>query len=263
MQTLLHSTKACYTMLLLATTAPKALRRGALCIVCQAVQQLATVHVRTHSRQESRELKAGANAGILLKVVLVGMVLRTVHQLEPSIGEVCVELGMVGGILLDDRAVDFVRNQRDIRSQAHGPSKLAGFVPGVPLVSAIRALCRDPLFRQQGIEEVIVPARRATRPRALEARGHGVLATACLRTGAAGAIRRSPQAARRGLEVGAHVVVRSLCPLGAGEVAVAVGSAKGVTTADEGHGLAVGPAHAITESVSDLQGTELRRAVVY
>ena len=105
--------------------------------MCPAVQQLAVVHVRVHSWQERRELKAGANAGILLKVVLVRMVFRTVHQLEPSIGEVRVELSMVGGVLLDDRAVDFVRNQGDVRSQAHGPSKLAALVPGVPLVSAV------------------------------------------------------------------------------------------------------------------------------
>ena len=83
------------------------------------------------------ELKAGANPRILLEVILVGVILGSVHQLEPSISKVRVELGMVGGVFSDDLVVGLVRNKRDIRGQAHGLGKLARVVAGVPLVIAI------------------------------------------------------------------------------------------------------------------------------
>ena len=83
------------------------------------------------------EPKVGADPSILLQVVLVGVILGSVHQLEPGISKVRVEQGMVGGVLLDDRAVGLVRDERDVRGQAHGLGKLAGLVAGVPLVIAI------------------------------------------------------------------------------------------------------------------------------
>ena len=90
---------------------------------------MATLEALMASRQEfllgSQELEAGAEAGILLQIILVRVVLRAVHQFEPSVGEVRIELGMVGGILLNQMEVGLVCDEGNICSQSHGLGKFA------------------------------------------------------------------------------------------------------------------------------------------
>ena len=102
---------------------------------------IATVKALMASGQEGllryRELEAGAETGILLQVVLMRVVLRAVHQFEPGIRKVRIELGMIGCILFNNLEVGWICNERNICGEAHGLGKLARAVAGVPLVVSI------------------------------------------------------------------------------------------------------------------------------
>mmetsp|Transcript_60071 Transcript_60071/g.112207 ORF Transcript_60071/g.112207 Transcript_60071/m.112207 type:complete len:230 (+) Transcript_60071:420-1109(+) len=170
---------------------------------------------------------------------------------------------MIRRILCSNRPVILVHDQRYVRSQSHGVGKLARPTLGLPLVKAKNALGRNPLLGEQGIEEIVVPSRRAPRPRPFKAGAHGVLPQSSFWARAAGAICRATKASRRGLEVRADFVVRILGPFAAAQIAIAMSAAQGMATSDQGHRLTVRPAHAVSESVPDLEGGEPGRSIVH
>mmetsp|Transcript_56923 Transcript_56923/g.176595 ORF Transcript_56923/g.176595 Transcript_56923/m.176595 type:complete len:339 (-) Transcript_56923:315-1331(-) len=132
-----------------------------------------------------------------------------------------------------------------------------------PLVGAKRTLGGLPMLLECRIEEVVVPPRRASSPRALEARRDRVRAQPGQRAGAASPVSRTATRLWNGLEIRTFPVVGLAGPLGAGQIAVPMGPSQGVTTADEDNGLLVRPTHPVPKGVPHLQGAEPWGAVVH
>mmetsp|Transcript_43994 Transcript_43994/g.88765 ORF Transcript_43994/g.88765 Transcript_43994/m.88765 type:complete len:490 (+) Transcript_43994:224-1693(+) len=209
------------------------------------------------------EFKVRAEVGILLQVILAWMVCRPVDQLEPCIGEVRIELCVVVGVFGGDPPVGLVRRERQVGRQTPRVSILALPVGRLPLVGAERALDRLPVLPERRIEEIVVPPRRGSRPRALEARRNCVRTQPGQRASATSPVSWTSTRLWNSLEVGALLGVGLAGPSCAGQIAVPVRPPQGVTATDQDDGLLVRPAHPVLEGVPHLQGAEPGGAVVH
>mmetsp|Transcript_112092 Transcript_112092/g.316807 ORF Transcript_112092/g.316807 Transcript_112092/m.316807 type:complete len:244 (+) Transcript_112092:375-1106(+) len=184
-------------------------------------------------------------------------------QLVPRIGEVRVELLMITGIFGGNLLISLIGHHRKISGQPPCVSMLAAAVFCPPLIIAIRTLHGRPLLEKRRLEEIVIPSRRRSGPRAFKARGDGVRAQTSLRPVTTSSVGRASSRMWCRFEKRTFIVVWYLSPLCALQVAIAMCPAQRVTSADQRDGLTIAPAHPLFERVSDLQGAQLRGAIMH